>query len=202
MSGEYFGILGRDRAIFEVINKGMSNSFFDSLLPLFSNFHLWLIPAAIIWAFFFWRTNRYGRLVAIGCFVVVVATDQISDGLIKPAIQRTRPCNVIASARFYDDNGNWLTTDKFGLTTYKPSYSFPSNHASNIAGQATYWSLFYPQLAPLAVTLAALVGLSRVYLGHHYPADVAGGYLLGVILALLIASLLKRWIIPDKYSDT
>ena len=198
MGTALWGILGWDRSLFEVINKGFSADFMNALLPLFSDFHIWVIPLGIIWALFFWRTDRRGRLVAIGCFLVVVVTDQVSDSILKPAVQRNRPCNVIPAVNYYDDHGRWIVTDKFGLTTYKPSYSFPSNHAANIAGQAMYWSYFYPQVAPVSVAVAAVVGLSRVYLGHHYPLDVAAGYLIGVLLSLFVGMLLRRWVIPDE----
>lgn len=191
------GILGWDRAVFEIINQDFSGGFLNTLLPFFSDFRIWLLPLGIVWTLFFWRTNRYGRLVAIGCFFVVVATDQVSDSVIKPAVQRVRPCNVIPAVNFYDDNGKWLVTDKFGLTTYKPSYGFPSSHAANVAGQATYWSFFYPQAAPFVISIAAVVCYSRIYLGHHYPLDVLGGYLVGVVFALFVAFILRRWIIPD-----
>ena len=61
-----------------------------------------------------------------------------------------------------------------------------------------YWSYFYPQVTPFMVFVAVVVGYSRVYEGHHYPADVAGGYLVGVFVAMLVAFILRRWVLPDQ----
>jgi undecaprenyl-diphosphatase len=81
---------------------------------------------------------------------------------------------------------------------YKNSFSFPSGHATNIAGQAAYWSLFCPEAAPITIIAAALVGYSRVYVGHHWPGDVLAGYLLGVIIALMMGYGLRTWVLPER----
>ena len=69
--GSISGFAAWDRGMFEVINKSMANGFLDTLLPLFSDFSIWLVPLAILWIFHFIRTDRRGRLIAIGCFLVL-----------------------------------------------------------------------------------------------------------------------------------
>lgn len=60
-------------------------------------------------------------------------------------------------------------------------FSFPSGHTLHASAYAVLLSYHYPMLAPLAWSFAALVALSRVVLGLHYPGDVVAGALTGVI---------------------
>ncbi len=186
-----------DNGIFHIINSVFTSSFFDWLMPIISSWALWQIPFGIIWLIYIIRGKKRERLIAVFAIVVVALTDQLASSVIKPYVERERPCNVIPSVHFYED-GKWITTDKFGLTTYKDSPSFPSSHAANIAGQAVYWAYFYPQVAPLLYLAALGVGYSRVYLGHHYPSDILGGYLLALVIALVIAFALRLWVLPDE----
>ncbi|MCB1059318.1 MAG: phosphatase PAP2 family protein [Calditrichaeota bacterium] len=188
-----------DRGVFGMVNQMFTSSFFDAIMPMLSDRTLWLVPLGLIWIVFFFRTSRRGRIVALCCFVVVAATDQLSSAVIKPTVKRIRPCNVIAQTHYYDEDRDlWIYTDKFAMTTYKSSYSFPSSHAANMAGQAIYWSYFYPQISPVLIAGALAVGYSRVYLGYHYPSDVAAGYLIGILVALLVAWPLRVWVLPDE----
>ena len=64
------------------------------------------------------------------------------------------------------------------------SASFPSGHSATAFAAAVAVGLFYPKLRRPLLMLAAVVALSRVYLGVHYASDVLVGSLLGVLLGL------------------
>lgn len=78
-------------------------------------------------------------------------------------------------------------------------YSYPSGHS--LAGAAFFMALTYLLcrhipgyrsrgiLYVFCVILISLIGLSRVYLGVHYPSDTASGILFGTSWAFLVASL-------------
>jgi undecaprenyl-diphosphatase len=72
------------------------------------------------------------------------------------------------------------------------SWSFPSGHTAASFASAWILSTVWPRGAPVFFGAAGVVGLSRIYVGAHYPGDVGSGALLGVLLAEVIRRLLGR----------
>ncbi len=76
------------------------------------------------------------------------------------------------------------------------SSSFPSGHAAVGFACAAVLARAAPRLALPLYALAVLVAWSRVYVGVHYPLDVFGGAVLGVLIGQVIRalpSLARRW---------
>jgi undecaprenyl-diphosphatase len=72
------------------------------------------------------------------------------------------------------------------------SHSFPSGHTATAFAAATVLSFCTPRLAPALFLLAAAIAYSRLYVGVHFPLDVAGGIVIGVATALLLRAAIRR----------
>ena len=69
-------------------------------------------------------------------------------------------------------------------------YSFPSGHTLHAVCYAILLTAYFPVLGWIVIPFAALVALSRVVLGLHYPTDVVVGAAIGASLAMISMSVL------------
>jgi undecaprenyl-diphosphatase len=113
--------------------------------------------------------------------VAGLGTSYLVQQVIKPVARRKRP---------------FVGRDVVVVGIKAEDASFPSGHTASSFAAATALSSFYPKAGPLAFTLAALVGISRVHLGHHFPSDVAIGSVIGVGTGTMATALLKATRIP------
>jgi len=68
--------------------------------------------------------------------------------------------------------------------------SFPSAHAAAAGAAMTMLARRYPRYRPAYYALGASIAFSRIYLGRHYPSDVAVGWAIGYLGA--------RWVLARK----
>jgi len=71
------------------------------------------------------------------------------------------------------------------LITVPDRFSFPSGHSCAAMSVAAVFAGAFPWCAPIVLTVALGVGLSRVVLGVHYPGDVVVGQVIALITALI-----------------
>jgi undecaprenyl-diphosphatase len=165
-----------DVTLFYLFNTTLQNPFFDWLMPFVTEKTHWFPVWFIVIVFLIWKGGRKGRIAVILIIPLIFMSDQLSAGLFKPLFARTRPCVALSGVHL--------------LVPMTRSYSFPSAHAANFAALATFFALFYPRYKWFYFGIALLVGLSRVFVGVHYPFDVLGGFILGVLCAIFVV---KVW---------
>ncbi|MEW6110220.1 MAG: glycosyltransferase family 39 protein [Nitrospirota bacterium] len=111
--------------------------------------------------------ERKKILVLLGISLFSVALADGSGHVLKDIFERQRPCNTLENINLLVGCGR--------------SFSMPSNHASNaFAFAMTFWFLRKNMASYILIFFASLVGLSRVYVGVHYPFDVLAGAFLGI----------------------
>jgi undecaprenyl-diphosphatase len=159
----------------DFLNRDVANPVFDVIMPFITNKNNFNVPFILIILGLLIFGGKKGRITVLFGLVIVVMSDQLSSAVIKPLVGRIRPCHpeaLIEGARY--------------LIGYKTSFSFPSSHAANMASTATWFSYHYKRYSWIFITIAVLVGYSRIYVGVHYPADVLGGAAVGVFCAFIV----------------
>jgi membrane-associated phospholipid phosphatase len=188
-------IIEVDRKFFEVINQEWANPLLDALLPFFRNEFTW-VPVYFFLLLFGYLNFRNRLIPWIAFFLLTFAlTDLISTQIFKAYFQRPRPC--------------WdaLTSEHVRmLIPCSHAFSFVSSHAANHFGMAIFifgtLRNFFNQKIWLVFVWALLVCLSQVYVGAHFPGDVIGGSILGLLLGFINMKWYNKYyqMAPEKSS--
>lgn len=169
---------GPDESLFRALNLAGTNVVLDVIMVFLTSLALpYVLPflALPLW----WKGHRE---LAFDLLVLLVLVIAVTQGL-KYAIDRPRPCDVLADAHLLSPGACLAELDP----------AFPSGHTSRIFAVAMLLAMhFKAPVKASAFGLAVLVGLSRIYLGLHWPTDVVGGALVGVLLALGIEFLSRK----------
>jgi len=172
-------IIEWDISLQQHINQNWTNGLLDFWLPLLRNPLFWL-PLYLFFIFWLIRKYRHGSWAILGTLVLlVIISDAVSAQLLKPWINRLRPCwdeNTAATVRM--------------LTGCGGRFSFPSNHAVNHFAMAMFVFLTIKKTTTKAWWLlfvwAAAICYAQVYVGKHFPLDVIGGAGIGSIFGWLL----------------
>lgn len=176
-------IIQFDQNLFFAINHGLSNPFFDWLMPALRNRFFWT-PLYLFMAIFFIRNyGKKGWLMLIFLGLTFGLTDFFSSSILKPAVERLRPCN--------DPE---IKADVKNIIACGTGFSFPSSHASNHFALAVFLILlFYHKwklILPIALFWAASVSFAQIYVGVHYPLDIISGAIIGGMIGYVMITIL------------
>lgn len=162
-----------DQAVFLFINVKLANPVTDLIMPeVTSDWNLRILYAVAMLAIL-WKGNRELRWLVLFSILTLALTDQVSSMYLKNWIGRLRPCATLSGVHL--------------LVGCGAGKSMPSSHAANCFGQAALFGLLYVRARWPLVIFAAIVALSRVFVGVHYPGDVLVGTLIGVTIGLIVA---------------
>jgi undecaprenyl-diphosphatase len=176
-----------DLAILRFFNGSLINPAFDIFFKTISENWFLLSILAIMLGVIIWKDRRRGWVIAIAAIVGLALADIISADVLKKLFCRPRPCQTFPDLRTIVGCGG-----KFG---------FPSNHAANSVVIAFILTRFYKRLNTFLWTLAVLVCISRMYLGKHYPSDLIGGAVLGIIVGACLVILVKKIYKPLRIDE-
>ena len=169
-----------DHALLVWINQGWASPALDEFFLWVSGRAAFSVPLMLV-ILFDWhrRTGRAGVRLWFFLLALILFGDTLGN-LLKDLFQEARPCfDYYQALRAPRHDGLYQCGDaRAGL---------PSNHTLNFVLAALFVTLATPWRGWHGVlwVVALAVGLSRIYLGKHYPSQVLAGAWFGVLFAAL-----------------
>lgn len=171
-----------DDLVFLFLNvKGSRTKLSDTLMEVFTQIGNGVFAVLLAGAFYLSGQRTFAFQFVLGTFTLWLTVEAI-----KLLIGRKRPFYVLTTARIVGNKAM--------------GYSFPSGHTSQAFYLATILSQNFelPWYGVLGLyLLAVLTGITRIYLGAHYPKDVIAGAFLGTVwgyFAGVLYGLVQTWV--------
>ena len=164
-------ILEIDKELFLYLNSFHSD-FWDTIMLMVTRKETWVPFFAIIIFFVVRNSPKNALLVLLFLTILIVVTDQFSV-ILKESIQRLRPVHDPEIGPLVHN-----VLRKGGL------HGFVSSHAANSFAIFAFTSRFFKNrlYSGLILFWAVIFSYSRIYSGVHYPLDILGGAILGLIV--------------------
>lgn len=166
------------------LNTVWHNDFLDAVIPYFRNQWTWVPLYLFLLVFMLKNFGSRGIIWCIFFLGTFAISDQISAHILKEIFVRTRPCNNPQLAGLVHN-----------IVPCGSGYSFPSSHAANHFALAIFMAKTLKHLGkwiPVTIIIwAASVAYAQVYVGVHFPLDVACGGMLGIAVGMITARLFR-----------
>lgn len=162
-----------DIYLFQIINHLPHNPLMDLLAIFIHLLTLTGIIFFVISVYFYFKSSKKERFVPVLAIILWFITFAINFFIFKPLFQRTRPPLKLQQT--------------ITIGVIPDSNSFPSGQsATAIAYALPFWLYSHnKRLKQILLIIVLLTGFDRIYMGHHYPADVMAGYFSGGLTGIM-----------------
>lgn len=159
-------------------------SWLNGAMVVYTNFGLVVFIVLIIAGWWIARRRDVSSMATVLAIPVVALLAYVVNSAVKVIVAESRPCYTYSAA--------------FLLERCAPAtdYAFPSNHTVVAAAMTAALFVFDRRWGIVASIATALMAFSRVYVGAHYPHDVVASIVVGVMVGLPAALVLRRYAIP------
>lgn len=166
-----------DYTIFSFINSFAGKwLFLDSLAIFFAQYFVyWLVAGAVV-AFFLIKSKKEKVRYLILATTGVILSRLVITELIRVIWRRPRP---------------FVAHTVNSLIEHSASASSPSGHMAFLFALATAIYFINKRFGIIFFILSFVIGLARIFVGVHYPLDILGGIVVGVLSVVLLKILIK-----------
>ena len=157
----------------QTIHTSFLDTFMTSITKLGDAGIVWIILTVIL--LLIPKTRKAGGYMA----VALIADLIICNVILKPIVARPRPYSINKTVQL--------------LVTPLKDYSFPSGHtAASFASVSALYFAGRKRMAAGALIVSVLIAFSRMYLYVHYPTDVLGGLIIGLLCGWIADMIIQK----------
>ncbi len=164
--------------IFQKINNlAGQNIWLDRLGVFFTDYAGYIMLAVLVLLFIF-KSARLSRFMVLVALISAAVSRGIITAVIRFFYHSPRPFDVLAVRQLIPESG----------------YSFPSGHAAFYFALSMGVYLYNKKLGIAFFAVSTLMGIARVFAGVHWPADILGGAVVGIVSAIAVNFALRKMI--------
>lgn len=167
--GFFERITEMDLGVLEWIRVNLQCEFLDAVMPVITFLcdggWFWIAMAVVM--LFFKRTRKTALMMGAALVFGLVLCNLI----LKPSVARIRPYELVEGIKL--------------LVERQSDFSFPSGHTAASFEACTVLLIRDKRFGIPALVLALIIAFSRMYLYMHYPTDILGGMIVGILCGVL-----------------
>lgn len=146
----------------------------NQIAEFIAKYLIYVIPFLVI--YYIWQKHNFNKAMKESILIVLGGgIGFLISNLIK---------NILKIPRLN------VATDTFFIN--EGIYSFPSGHTTFFFTMATIMFFHHKKVSAILFLLGAMVGYSRVVIGVHFPVDIFGGAMLGIIIGLILNNIKNK----------